>query len=78
MKGQALADFIVEFIYSNTTEITETTNVAEAAKKVEMEKDETAAKMLKDSDMHGEQWIFYVDGALNENGSRAGMMLISP
>ena len=32
IKGQALADFIVEFTYYNAAEVTGTTNGAEAAK----------------------------------------------
>ena len=43
-----------------------------------MEKNEIAAKRIEDGDLHGEQWILYVDGASNENGSGAGTMLISP
>ena len=34
IKGQALADFIAEFTYSNVAKITGTTNSAEAAKAV--------------------------------------------
>ena len=32
IKGQALADFIAEFIYSNTAKVTRTTNSTEATK----------------------------------------------
>ena len=32
IKGQALVDFIVEFTYSNTAEVTGTTNSTEAMK----------------------------------------------
>ena len=69
IKCQALADFIVEFTYSNAIEVAGTTDIAKAAKEVEMEKNKTTAKKLKDGDLHGEQWILYVDGASNENGS---------
>ena len=43
IKRQALADFIVEFTYSNTTEVARTTNNNKAAKEVYMEKGETSA-----------------------------------
>ena len=43
-----------------------------------MEKDKTTTNRLEDDDLHGEQWILKIDGASNENGSRDGMMLISP
>ena len=46
-------------------------------KKVEMERDEITTKRLEDGDPNEEQWILYVDEALNENGLEAGMMLIS-
>ena len=42
-----------------------------------MEKAETTTKMIEDSDQHKEQWILYVDGALNKNRSGADMMLLS-
>ena len=77
IKGQAFAHFVVKFTYSNIIEIAGTSNVVEAAKEVEMEKDKTTKKMLWDSDLHGEQWILYVDEASNENGSGVDMMLIS-
>ena len=41
---------------------------------VETGNGETPAVRQKDV----EQWILYVDDASNKNGSRAGMMLISP
>ena len=54
IKGQALADFITEFKYSNTTEVAGTSNIAEVANEVEMERDETIAKRLEDGDLNGE------------------------
>ena len=50
------------------------TDNAEAAKMVETGNGETPVVRQKDV----EQWILYVDDASNKNGSRAGMMLISP
>ena len=73
-----MIDFIAKFTYSNTTKAVRKINITEAAKEVNMEKDETTAKRLEDSDLHEEQWILYIDRASNENGSKAGMMLISP
>ena len=78
IKGQTLVDFITEFTYSNTTEVAGTIDIVEAMKKVEMEKDKTAAKRFEDDNWHGEKWILYIDGASNKNGSGVGMMLISP
>ena len=43
-----------------------------------MKKDKTAIKRLEYNDLDGEQWILHEDEALNENGSEAGVMLISP
>ena len=51
---------------------------AEAAKEVETEWDKTSATKGEDNNMNVEQWILYVDGALNKNGSGSCMMLISP
>ena len=36
INGQALADFIEEFTYSNTTEVARIIDITEAAKEVEM------------------------------------------
>ena len=74
IKGQALAYFIPEFPYVNTTKVAGTTNDVEATKVVEMGNDETP--MIGHEDTY--QWILYLDSASNENESRAGMMLISP
>ena len=63
-----MADLIVEFTYTKTTEIAGTTNVAEIAKKVEMEKNEPTAETSEENDLEGKEWA----------GSRADIMLISP
>ena len=73
IKGQAFADFVAEFTYANTTEVPGMTNNVEAVKGVETKNGETSAIRQEDAD----QWILYMDGASNENGSGAGMMLIS-
>ena len=73
IKGQALADFIVEFTYSNTTEVTGTINSAEAAKAAEPREEKNSVPTERDA----EQWTLYVDNASNDTRSRAGMMLIS-
>ena len=78
IKGQALTNFIGKFTYSNKTKVARTTNIAEATNKVEMERNEVTAKMLKESDLQGKQCVLYVDRASNENRSGAGMMLVSP
>ena len=41
-KGQALADFIVEFTYSNTAEITRTVNSTEVVKAAAVSKKENS------------------------------------
>ena len=69
-RGQALADFIAEFTYSNATEVIEMINSAEAAR-VRERKD----FIPTEGDI--EQWILYVDNASNDTGFGAGMMLIS-
>ena len=71
---QALADFIAEFTYANTTEVAGMTNGIEATKVVEARDKKNFAPTQEDT----QQWTLYVDGASNENGSGAGMMLISP
>ena len=53
IKGQALADFIVEFTYSYTIEVLGTTNDAEVAKEVEMERNKTIAKTSDESNLQG-------------------------
>ena len=77
IKGQAL-DFTAEFTYSNTTKVARRTDNVEATKEVEMEKSEAFMTKQEESDLGIEQWVLYVDEALNENGSGVGMMLISP
>ena len=61
LKGQALADFIAKFTYSNTTEVAGIIDIVEATKEVEMGRDRTTTKRFEDGNLHGEQWIFYVD-----------------
>ena len=77
-KGQALVDFIVEFTYAKTTEVVRTTNVIEATKLVEIERNETLVEMSEEGDFEGKQWTLFVDRASNETGSRAGIILVSP
>ena len=48
-------------------------DIAEATKVVEVGDKEKSAPTQKDT----QQWTLYVDGSSNENGSGAGMMLIS-
>ena len=78
IKGQALADFILEFTYFNTTKIVGTTSNTEAVKEIEMEKGKASVIKQGNSDLDIEKWIFYVDGASNENRSGVGIMLIIP
>ena len=47
IKGQALADFIAEFTYYNTTKVVGTTDIADAMKEVEMKGDGTTTKRLE-------------------------------
>ena len=72
IKGQALVDFIVEFTYSNTAEVIAMTNSTEAVKAEGVREKENSVE----GDV--EQSTLYVDGASNDMGSSAGMMLISP
>ena len=72
--GQALANFIVDFTYSNTAEVIGTTNSTEAAKVTRVREKENSISIEGDA----EQWTPYVDGASNDTGFEAGMMLISP
>ena len=74
IKRQALANFIAEFTYANTTEVVGTTNRAEAAKVVKAREKENSTPTQDDT----QQWTLYVDDVSNENGSRAGMILINP
>ena len=74
IKGQALADFIVEFTYADATKVAGTTDNVEVVKVVEAlgEKNSTAVK--GDS----KQWTLYVDDASNDTEFGADIMLISP
>ena len=47
IKGQALVDFIIEFTYCNTTEVTGTSSNTEAAKEVETGKGKTSTLSIK-------------------------------
>ena len=73
IKGQALADFIVEFTYSNAAKVTGTANSAEAAKVAGVRKREDSVPTERDA----EQWTLYVDDASNDTRSGAGMILIN-
>ena len=74
IKRQALVDFIEEFTYSNTTKVTRTTNIAEAAKAsgVRGRKDSESAKR------DAQRWTLYVDITSNDTGSGADKVLINP
>ena len=74
IKGQALVDFIVEFTYATTVEVVWMVDDTEALKVVEMGNKEDCAPIQEET----QQWTLYVDGISNENGSRAGIILISP
>ena len=74
IKGQALADFITEFTYSNTAKVTGTANSTEAVKSIGGREKENSVPTEEDA----EQWNLYVDGTSNDTGSGAGMMLINP
>ena len=74
IKGQALVVFIAEFTYSNVAEVIGMASNAEAVKAVEVGGREDSVPIEGDA----EQWTLYVDGASIDNGSRTGMMLISP
>ena len=74
IKGQDFADFIVEFTYSNAAEVTGMTDSAKAAKAAEVKGREDSVPTEEDA----EQWTLYIDGASNDTGSGACMMLISP
>ena len=74
IKGQALVNFIVEFTYSNTVEVTGTTNNTKAAKAVGVREKKTYVPTEGDA----EQWTLYMDSASNDMGSEARIMLISP
>ena len=73
-KGQAVDDFIAEVTYSNTAEVTRTTNSTEAVKATGIREKRNSVPIEGDI----EQWTLYVDGASNDTGSEVGMMLISP
>ena len=74
IKGQALADFIVKFTYSNTAEVTGMTNNIEVVKAIEVREKDNFVPAEGDA----EQWNLYVDGASNDTGSGVCMMLIRP
>ena len=74
IRGQALADFIAEFTYSNAAEVTGMANSTEPAKAAGVREKDSSIPTKRDV----EQLILYVDGNSNETGSRAGMMLIGP
>ena len=74
IKGQALANFIVEFTYADTAEVIEMADIAETAKVVEAQEEKNSILMKEDT----EQWSLYVDNASIDTGSEAGIMLISP
>ena len=74
IKGHALADFIAEFTYSNTTEVIGTANSTDAKKVTGVRDKENSIPTEGDA----EQWTLYVDSASNDTGFGAGMMLISP
>ena len=73
-KRQPLADFIVEFTYSNTAEITRKTNSIESAKVVGVKETKSSVS----TEGYAKQWTLYMDGTSNNIGSGAGIMLISP
>ena len=50
IKGQAIADFIAEFTYFDTTEVASTTDYVEAVKGVETEKGTMSVARQKDAD----------------------------
>ena len=50
IKGQALADFIVEFTYVDTTKVTRMVSNTETAKVVEMGNDENSATRQEDAE----------------------------
>ena len=78
IKGQTLANFIAQFTYFDTIEVAGTTSNVEAMQEVEMKRDKMSTTKGEDNNTNMEQWTLYVDGASNENGSGACMMLISP
>ena len=72
IKGQILLDFIAEFTYSNTAEVTRMTNIIEIVKATWVREKENSVPTEGDA----EQWTLYMDNASNDTGSGAGMMLI--
>ena len=78
IKRHALTKFIAEFTYSDTIEVAGMAGSAEVVKEVETKKGRTFATKNGDNSDDSEKWTLYMDGASNENGSGAGMMLISP
>ena len=74
IKGQALANFIVEFTYADAAKVAGTMENANAAKAAEALREKNSALTRKDF----EQWTLYMDDASNDTESRADIMLISP
>ena len=50
IKGQALVDFIVEFTYSNTAEVTRTTNSIDVAKATKVREKENFVPTKRDAE----------------------------
>ena len=69
IKGQALA----EFTCADTTKVAGTAKNVEATKVVEALRKKTSILAKKDT----EQWTLYSDGASNDIGFEAGIMLIN-
>ena len=70
INGQVLADFIDEFTYTNTVEVTGMVDITEAAKVVEAQGEKNSVLMKRDA----EQWML----TSNDTRSGADIMLISP
>ena len=67
IKGQAIADFIATFTYSDTIEVAITTYNVEAAKGVETEKGRMSMTRSEDNSNDVKQWTLFMDGTSNEN-----------
>ena len=65
IKGQVLADLVVEF--------------AESPEEVEMGDESVEGRLVGVASIQGLQpWELYVDGAVNQRGSGMGLVLVSP
>ena len=65
VKGQVLADLVVEFAEPSLEEVVETQDMDE--------------KSVGTISLQGSVcWKVYVDGAANQTGSRVGLVLVSP